>query len=369
MRIILLVLFFALISCKDNEKVIIPATLTNNPLQSKLDSTVQKIFTDNFEKLDCPGISIGILKDGKTNFYGYGETAQGNLIIPDENTFFEIGSITKTFTAIAVAEMLLNEQMDIDTPIRSYLPSNLPTLQRNGIEVNFKHLLTHTSGLPRMPNNYSAIEQYEGYGNEKLYQYLNNVQLESTPFTKSNYSNTGFAILGNILERHYKVNYNELITNRILNPLHLNDTKVNFEDTDVTRWCKGYANGKETDYWKTMNAFNGAGVLKSTVKDLLLYANANLSPPENTLGKAIKLSHQKAFEDADGESGLAWVLSAPKKNSTKRVFWHNGGTGGFNSWLFINEENNSALVILFNSYAETSQRNEFISSLHNIISE
>jgi D-alanyl-D-alanine-carboxypeptidase/D-alanyl-D-alanine-endopeptidase len=366
MRAISIVLFFALLSCQETAKVITPATLTNNPLQSKMDSAVQRVFSDNLEKLDSPGISIGILKDGKSAFYGYGETALGNGIVPNENTFFEIGSITKTFTAIAVAEMLLNEQKDVDTPVKSYLPSGLPTLQRGGIEVNFKHLLTHTSGLPGMPNNYHS---YEKYGNEELYQYLYNVQLESAPFSKYLYSNTGFAILGNILEIHYKASYNKLITSRVLTPLHLNDTKANFEDTDLNRWAKGYKNGKETDYWKSINSFNGAGVIKSTTKDLLIYANVNLSPPDNTLGKAISLTHQKAFENDYEDEGLAWALATPLKNSVKRTWWHNGGTGGFNSWLYINEQNNSALVILFNSSTDTNQRLEFISALRKIIIE
>lgn len=369
MKAILIVLAFALISCEETAKVIVPATLTNNPMQSKMDSAVQKAFADNLEKIDSPGISIGILKDGKTTFYGYGETARGNGIVPGENTFFEIGSITKTFTAIAVTEMLLNEKKEIETPIKSYLPSDLPTLQRGGVEVTFKHLLTHTSGMPRMPNNYSSIEKYEGYSQEKLYQYLYNVQLESTPFTTFNYSNTGFGILGNILERHYKMSYNELIADRLLNPLKLKDTKVKFEDTDTNRWAKGYSKGEEAEYWKSMNAMNGAGVIKSTAKDLLAYATANLSPPDNTLGQAIKLTHQKAFGETNRDGGLAWVLTAPNKKSGKRIWWHNGGTGGFTSWLFINEEKESALVILFNSSMDNGPGAEFIDVLLKITAE
>ncbi|HEV7381741.1 MAG TPA: serine hydrolase domain-containing protein, partial [Dyadobacter sp.] len=326
MRAIAIFLVVALIACQETTKVITPAMLTNNPLQSKMDSAVQKAFADNFEKLDSPGMSIGILKNGKTTFYGYGETAPGNGIIPNENTFFEIGSITKTFTAIAIGEMLLNEQKGIETPIRSYLPPNLPTLQRGGVEVTFRHLLTHTSGLPRMPNNFSSLGGYETYSQEKLYQYLYNVQPESIPFTNFNYSNTGFGILGNILERYYKTSYNNLLTEQLIRPLNLNDTKVNFEDTDADRWAKGYSKGEEAKYWKNMNAMNGAGVIKSTAKDLLLYAKANLSPPDNTLGKAIKLTHQKAFSDTHRDQGLAWVLFAPGKNSGKQMWWHNGGT-------------------------------------------
>lgn len=366
MRVISIVLFFVLLSCQETAKMITPATLSNNPLQSEMDSTVQKVFIDNLGNLDSPGISIGILKDGKTTFYGYGETAQGNGIVPNENTFFEIGSITKTFTAIAIAEMLLNEEKNVDTPIKSYLPSGLPTLQRGGIEVNFKHLLTHTSGLPRMPNNWHS---YEKYGNEELYQYLYNVQLESPPFSKYLYSNTAFGILGNILERHYKTNYNELITSRLLNPLQLNETKASFEDTDINRWAKGYSNGREAEYWKSMNSMNGIGILKSTTKDLILYAKANLSPPDNTLGKAIKLTHQKMFGDVYGDVGLAWQILPPQKSTDKTLLWHNGGTGGFESWLFINEDNNSALVVLFNSFNDKSQRSNFLTSLHKIIVE
>ncbi|REA62332.1 hypothetical protein DSL64_08680 [Dyadobacter luteus] len=369
MRAVAFILFFGLISCQETAKVITPTTLTNNPLQSEMDSAVQKAFADNLEMLDSPGISIGVLKDGKTSYYGYGETALGSGVVPNENTYFEIGSITKTFSAIAIAEMLLKEQKEIETPVRSYLPSELPTLQRGGVEITFKHLLTHTSGLPRMPNNFSPITAYEAYSKAKLYQYLYNIQLESVPFTKYNYSNTGFGILGDILERHYNSSYSDLMSNQLFGPLNLKDTKVEFEKTDLNRWATGYSKGRKTDYWKNMNAMNGAGVIKSTAKDLLLYAKVNLSPPDNILGKAIKLTHRKAFEDIYGEQALAWVMSASRKNSDKRILWHNGGTGGFNSWLYLNEENNSALVILFNSSIDNEQRAEFIFSLLNIIRE
>ena len=102
------------------------------------------------------GLSIGILKDGKTIFYDYGETAKGNAQLPDQNTIFEIGSISKTFTAILLADAVNSGKIKLDDPVSKYLPDSIPKLQYNNVPITIASLSNHSSGIPRMPNNMSS---------------------------------------------------------------------------------------------------------------------------------------------------------------------------------------------------------------------
>ena len=154
--IISVVIISLLTACGQEEIQVSPTINTNNPLQSAVDNAVQKAYLKSYKDLNTVGVSIGLYKNGVANYYGYGETKKGNGTPPNKNTFFEIGSITKTFTSIAAMNMLSEKGQTIENPIRPYLPNDLPTLARDGIEVNFKHIVTHTSGLSYFPDNFGT---------------------------------------------------------------------------------------------------------------------------------------------------------------------------------------------------------------------
>lgn len=370
--------YFMASACSIKEDI--PVELTNNTLLSNMDIAVDDIYSIHKSKLNTIGLSIGILKNGETHFYGYGETKKGNGSIPNENTFYEIGSITKTFTAIMATNMLLQQDMNIETTIKSYLPEDLPTLNRNGIELNFKHLLTHTSGLTRMPSNFNftrnPTKEYAAYDERHLYAFLENARIHANPFTKFSYSNLGMGVVGNILERNYAMDYGEVLEKELTNPLGLLNTTAYFEKTEVEKWATGYNyQGKETDYWKSLNALDGAGVIKSTAKDLLKYAEVNINPPASELGEAIRMTHEVYFMEHETSdysktrNCLGWFEYVHNNLPEETFLWHSGGTGGFNSELFINLNNQSALVLLFNKSATTSQREDLISDMLQLIVE
>lgn len=376
----LLFTLFVLSACE--KAVIIPSDLSNNPLLTITDIEVDKIFKSHKAGLNTVGVSIGIFKDGQTYFYGYGETAKGNGVIPNPNTYFEIGSITKVYTAIAIVKMLEGEGKSIETPIKSYLPADLPTLNRNGVELTFKHLLTHTSGLPYMPNNLplsfytNAANGWREYDNQKLYSSLKNARLAFTPFTDFAYSNTAFGTLGVILERKYGKDYGEIIEELVLQPLNLQNTSAYFEKTNTTNWSKGYnTSGKENDYWKTLNALDGAGVLKSNTNDMLLFARSNINIPNNSLTDALLIAQiintniVRDSEYARTVNCLGWFSYQNKGVPNKTFLFHNGGTGGFNSDLLINKDKQSALVILFNTDGNTDSRQLLLRDLLMLISQ
>jgi len=374
---VLISVFLLLLSACIKDNISIPADVTNNPQSSAIDISVNDIYNSHKENINTVGLSIGILKDGKTYFYGYGETKKGSNIVPDLNSIFEIGSITKTFTSILATEMLLNNNLDINTNIKAYLPNDLPTLNRNGIEVNFKHLLSHTAGFPFMPSNFrakpfsDASKAWEAYDERMLFSFLDNLHLSSDPFSKMQYSNAGMAVVGVAIEQNYNQDYRNVLQNQLLLPLSLNNTSAYFERLDANKWTTGYSfNGKETNYFKSLNALNSAGVVKSTAKDLLTYASANINIPNTVLGNAITLSHAVQFTEYEENdyykirSCSGWFEYVNNNYPNEKFLWHNGATGGYNSEIFISLDHESALVLLYNKRTlDSSKRELFVADM------
>jgi CubicO group peptidase (beta-lactamase class C family) len=377
--ILIISISLLLISCNKEEITLTPSENTNNPMLTVTDSAVQNCFTLYRDDLGSIGISIAIHKNGVTSYYGYGETKKGNGKIPDKNTLFEIGSITKTYTSIAILKMLKENNHTIETPIRLYLPSNIPTLARNGVELNFKHLLTHTSGLSYMPDNFGGLfgnvgDAFESYTRDKLYTFLINANIRHNPFTTYEYSNLGMGLLGTILELNYNKSYGDVIKEKLLTPLNLNETFTRMEQTNSSNWATGYSNGEETAYWNSLGALDGAGAIKSNAYDVMNYALANLNTPTSELGDAISQSHQITFlpftedEHSKINGRLGWFQYIDK-SSNQSFIWHNGGTGGFCSDLYINKNKNTVLVLLYNSNADTEGVKNFTKDLLKLISE
>jgi CubicO group peptidase (beta-lactamase class C family) len=155
----------------------------------------------------------------------------------------------------------------------------------------------------------------------------------------------------------------------------MNNTFVDFEETDLANWSTGYQSGKEVNYWKSLNSLDGAGVIKSTAEELLKYAEANINPPADTLGDAILLTHQITYPqtisaaDFQMKGCLGWFEYSHNDIPDNTFLFHNGGTGGFNTELYINVENQTALVVLFNTDGDNFVRRDFVKELLILISE
>jgi CubicO group peptidase (beta-lactamase class C family) len=377
---VIIIIITFLSGCSIEEIKLSPLSSTNNPMLTATDSSVQNYFTQYKDDLGTVGVSIGLHKNGTTNFYGYGETRKGNGKVPDKNTLFEIGSISKTYTSIAILRMLNENNHTVETPIRLYLPTDVPTLARNGVELNFKHLLTHTSGLSYMPDNFGGQYvtgniggAFESYDRNKLYTYLINANIRHNPFTTWEYSNTAMGLLGTILELNYKKSYGDVIKEKILAPLDLSETFTRMEQTSSGNWATGYAKGKEAAYWNSLGALDGAGVIKSNASDVMKYALANLNSPASQLGDIIAQSHQVTFFPFTENDiykinmRLGWFQYIDKELPSESFIWHNGGTEGFNSDLYINKNRKTVLVLLFNSDASTESRVNFTKQLLKLI--
>jgi len=313
-----------------------------------IDSMVQSYLKNNH----AVGLSIGILKEGKTRFYGYGETGKGSGKAPDSATIFEIGSISKTFTATLLGLAIVTGKLRLDDSVNKYLPDSIPLLQYSGKVMRLRDLANHTSGLPRMPSNFFAPvvdlqDPYRNYTIEKLYSFLKHWQPGRVPGSKYDYSNIGVGLLGVILQRVYGRSYEEMVVSQICRPLGMYDTRVTIREQDSVFFAKGYDfSGNYNSPWNLPAAFAGAGAIRSTAGDMLKYAQANLGGVAGELGKAIQMTHDSTFSQGDLVLGLAWHYIRPGE---ERVLFHNGGTGGYRCYLAIHLKLQFAVVVLANT--------------------
>ena len=240
---------------------------SSNPLVSRLDKEVDTAAQSYISLLPTTGLSIGILVNGKTYHYGYGETAKGNGQLPDEHSIYEIGSISKTFTATLLADAVEKGKVKLDDPVSKYFPDSIPALVYQGVPVTLKTLSNHSSGIPRMPNNFHSADNnnpYKDYSDQDLYSFYKTFKMDRKPGAQYEYSNLAAATLGVILEKVYKKSYQDLIVEIICDPLGMDETREFIRKNDSIRFVKGYnEEGKYNSQWD-FDAMAPAGSIRST---------------------------------------------------------------------------------------------------------
>jgi len=327
--------------------------LSNNPLSTAQDKQVDSVALAYMRQLSPVGLSIGILRDGKTWFYGYGETVKGNGTIPDPGTIFEIGSITKTFTATMLGLAVGEGKLNLDDPVNKYLPDSIPSLQYKGKIATIRTLSNHTSGIPRMPGNFQQTvvnnkDPYASYSIRDLYGFLYGLKLTREPGSQFEYSNAAVGLLGTILQKVYGKSYEGLLLSFIAKPLDMKDTRVNIRPADSARFASGYDdNGAYNGPWNLSAAFAGAGAIRSTAGDMLKYAAAEMGTPgvPGPLAKAMQLTQTVTFHDDHTRIGLGWIFLHSGSND---ILFHNGATGGYRTYIGIDQHNKTAVVLLSN---------------------
>ncbi len=327
--------------------------------KAMLGTDIQQYLKDCVDKEKrTPGIVVGILDEKGSRVFAYGKTTAGSTNEVNGDTLFEIGSITKVFTSLTLAEMVERGEVKLDDPISKFLPAAVKAPTRNGKQIALVDLATHTSGLPRLPGNLSgwAIlrhmdNPYADYSVQQLYDFLSGYTLPRDIGTKYEYSNLGGGLLGHVLALRAGTNYETLVEQRICHPLGLTNTVITLTSDQQKRLAHGHdENGNAVSNWD-MPTLAGAGALKSSVNDLMIFLAANMGRVKTGLQPAIELT-QKPRHDAGSsvmQIGLAWHIL--KFNETE-IIWHNGGTGGYRSYLGFNPKTHRGVVVLSNSAKE-----------------
>jgi CubicO group peptidase (beta-lactamase class C family) len=278
------------------------------------------------------GVVVGVVKHGERRIFAYG-TAR-----PD--SIYQIASISKTYTGLLLAQMVVEGRVRLDEPVRELLPAGTVG-KPSGCEITLLDLATHRSGLPPMPDNLdrSGIPNPDAdYHVSDLYDYVGKRGVGRDPNPPFFYSTLGFALLGEALAARAGVPYPELIAQQITGPLGMRDTAVWLAPEQQRRVIQAFGLWREPVPASDLDAIAPGGGIRSTAGDMLIYLEAQLRADS----PALRLSHQLRAGIAPGTRiALAWIY-----DEDTGTYWHNGAISGYYSYAFFNSKGDYAGVVL-----------------------
>lgn len=294
------------------------------------------------------GVAIGVVDAEQAEFAGFGVVGPASAT-PDASTSFQIGSVTKVVTALLLADAVTRREVDLDQPLTSAFPG--AASHGSGRAIRLVDLATHTSGLPRLPPGLTrqALQHrddpYAAFTIDQLELALARPP-KRPPGGTPRYSNYGAGVLGEALARLTSVPYDRLVNDRIAAPLGLQDTRVDPDRSGSSTAVGHTRRGRPTPDWH-LPALAGAGALRSSVRDLLVLLRAHLEPTSTPLETPVRM----VVEPRAGLSrplaiGLGWHILERKDGG--RWWWHNGGTGGFRSFVGFAPASRRAVAVLAN---------------------
>ncbi|MGB6973705.1 MAG: serine hydrolase domain-containing protein [Terracidiphilus sp.] len=334
---------------------------SNGAIPALVDQAAKGFLKDTPQAV---GLSIGVLKDGKTYTYNYGTVEKGKNKLPTANTLYPLASITKTFTGTLLAQAAIEKKLNLDDDVRRYLDGNYPNLEFQGHPIRLYDLVNHRSGLPFfLPDKPEALPGYDNevipwptriekllrnYTKADFFADLHKVKLEAIPGEKFRYSNAAAQLMGYILERVYGMPYEELIKEKITEPLKMVDTTITLEPLQRERWAKGY-DEKGVLMPDSPDQLQAAAALKSTVTDMLKYVEWQVAEKD----EAVKLSHKPTLTDHNYSVGLNWQMM---RSGDVRLIWQEGNIPGFDSLCINLPELKMGLVIFANEADRSSSK-------------
>lgn len=379
-------------------------------LESRLGSGIQDLAAAYLRGSGAAGVVVALYHDGETLCRGFGTVDGEGTPAPGPDTLFEIGSVSKVFTALLLAQMAQDGEVKLDDPASRYLPPDAGDRLDRPAPVTLRHLATHTSGLPRLPDNLYGPnlredDPYAHYGEEELWTCLRELRRKRPPGSVCEYSNLGSGLLGTLLARAAGIPWPDLVRERICRPLGMSDTDTVLRPEQEQRLAPGHDGGKRVPPWN-FRALAGAGALRSTAPDMLRFITAQVGDVETPLAAAIAETHRRQRGHPYFVSGgyygtrlmgsisltamvvwrlvpdglpvvwllrllcavlVWWVLDSmaggwldarfspmalgwhEDSNPGGRVLWHNGGTGGCRSYTAIVPARRAGVIVLANS--------------------
>lgn len=293
-------------------------------------------------------IVLGVMEaDGSTTIVHYGDAGDGARPLGPRSVF-ELGSITKAFTGILLAEAVARGEVALEDPVAKYLPDGVSIPGRNGREITLLDIATHRSSLTRMPGNMvpTADGGYPEYTIDMLYEFLAAHELRRDIGAEYEYSNIAVALLGHMLERASGRTYEQLLRERILDPLEMHTTSTKVEG-EVREWMTvGHDDrGLAAPYrdWPNLPAM---GALRSNAEDMLRFVAANVGPPTSQIERSMRAAHavQNTIDD-NTDIGLNWMVM---KFGDKRIITHGGATRGFRAFVGFDPDAGVGVVMLAN---------------------
>jgi CubicO group peptidase (beta-lactamase class C family) len=323
------------------------------------DSAIKTLLHENFDgKNVC--MVVGLVDEHGSRIFGAGGLDNGTSLEANGDTVFEIGSITKTFTALLLQDMVERGEMKLDDPVSKYLPASVKIPSRHGKEITLLELATHTSGLPRDVRNIASQNHSNpfDYTSKQLYAFLSSYNLTRDPGAKFEYSNLGMGLLGHAIALKTGKDYETLVVERICQPLHMNDTRATLTPELKARLAAGHnASGNRAEnYDFRFQAMSGCGALRSTANDLLKYVSAQIGLTQSRLSPLIEKTHAIRFTNSPalnedekfGKIAMPWLDSGQTDQTGLNLLGHAGGTAGYSAYIGFDQQHHRGVVVLFN---------------------
>ena len=295
------------------------------------------------------GIVVGIIDANGRRVVAYGHPANGDSRVVDGDTIFEIGSVSKVFTSLLLADMVNRSEVRLDDPASKYLPDSVTVPERSGKVITLLDLSTHSSGLPTLPSNLKPKDvrnPYADYSVDDLYQFLSGYTLPRDPGSEFEYSNLGAGLLGHLLASRVGADYETAIKTRITEALGMPDTGITLSSSMKQRMATGHntmlAPVADWDFL----TLAGAGALRSSANDLLTFLEAFLGYKASPLAPAMKTMVDVRRLFGKLEVGLGWTISSVHD---RKIAAHEGGTGGFRSLVGYDPKERIGVVVLSNA--------------------
>jgi serine-type D-Ala-D-Ala carboxypeptidase/endopeptidase len=297
------------------------------------------------------GIVVGIASPQGRRIVSYGTLSVQDRRKVDGTTVFEIASLTKVFTALALADMAARKQVTLDAPVGTCLPAGVSVPQHGGKQITFIDLATHSSGLPLRPTNLAsqtALNKYAGYTVEQLYQGLAEFKLSRDPGAEFEYSNWGFGLLGNALAHCAGKSYAALLAERVTGPLNMRDTTFVPSSALRSRLASPYDGKLQPVGNETTGALDAAGGLYSTVDDLLNFIELFLGQGPQPLVAAgtTMLEPRRSGDGPDTRMGLGWRVTTARDI---KGIWSSGRADGYRAFMAFDPAQRVAVVALTNA--------------------
>ncbi|MCE7995238.1 MAG: beta-lactamase family protein [Roseivirga sp.] len=310
---------------------------------------VKKSIRKRVESGTNPGIVLGVIDEQGVRYFSYGLKSLNTRDSVNEQSVFEIGSISKTFTGILLADLVLKGELSLNDPVQNLLPDGINAPTRNGEFIQLVHMSNHTSGLPRMPDNFRPSNPgnpYIDYTEKQLYDFINGHELRRDIGATYEYSNYAQGLLGHLLAKKQNSNYETLMQQIITKLLEMNQTAVILTPQMQKELAYGHSRGRQVENWD-IPTLAGAGAIRSTAADMLKYLEANTGLKESSLYPAMQLSHKNSrVEGSTPIVGLGWHTMV---FDDAEIVWHNGGTGGYRAFAGFIKGGKKGVVVLTNS--------------------
>lgn len=297
------------------------------------------------------GIVVGLVDQAGRRIVAHGGMDLKSGLPVDGDSVFEIGSVTKVFTSILLADAVRRGEVTLSDPVSKHLPADVKVPERAGQQITLRDLAMHVSALPRLPNNFAPKDRgnpYADYSVKELYDFLSGYELPRDIGSRYEYSNLGAGLLGHVLARRAGTDYESLVRSRILQPLGMKSTAIVLDDGMKRRLAAGHNTEREPVPNWDLPTVAGAGALRSTVNDMLAFLSAQLGHAPSALTPVMQslLSERRPTTSATLDIALAWHILKTSRGG--EIVWHNGGTGGYRSYVGFDPQSRAGVVVLSN---------------------